>query len=93
MSESKETINEKDCKKIKEYGLIVDFVEKEKTPKFLHQSYAEYFIAKSVCQNKIQYKNEIERLFTERKYFLIRIFVNEILKKIELKKKMTKLVY
>ena len=83
INESNEN-NEKDdkvLKKIKEYGLIVDFVEEENNPKFLHQSYAEYFIAKSVCLNEynVRYKKEIVKLFENRKYFLIRIFVNQIL--------------
>ena len=48
---------------------------------FLHLSYAEYFIARSICLNQLKdnYKYEIERIFTEEKYKLIRIFVNDIL--------------
>ena len=66
--------------KIKTYGIILDFDEKL-NPLFLHLSYAEYFIARSICLNQLKdnYKYEIERIFTEEKYKLIRIFVNDIL--------------
>jgi replicative DNA helicase len=39
--------DEEKCQEILEYGIVVAFTATNKTPRFLHQSFAEFFLAKS----------------------------------------------
>jgi len=67
-------------KEILQYGVIVDYTP-NKSPIFLHQSFAEFFLAKS-CFIKIeQNKNdaELKRILREKGHFLIRKFLNDLL--------------
>ena len=77
---------------ILEYGLIVNFLNE--TPTFLHQSFAEYFVAKSAL-DKIESDNvkEIDEILRDDGNFLIRRFLNDLIKEREkrnLKKHTTK---
>lgn len=68
---------------ILEYGLIVNFLNE--TPTFLHQSFAEYFVAKSAL-DKIESDNvkEIDDILRDDGNFLIRRFLNDLIKKREI---------
>jgi hypothetical protein len=65
---------------ILEYGVVVAF--KNGIPTFLHQSFAEFFLAKS-CLQKINDQNkedkELEQILRERRHFLIRRFLNDLM--------------
>ena len=58
--------------RIMKYGLIVSF--KNGIPTFLHQSFAEFFLAKSFFQKiqQTQDHNEFEEVLRDEEYFLIR---------------------
>ena len=62
---------------IMKFGLIVDF--KNKTPKFMDQSYAEYFVAKYVLdkidKNKEKKDKIIDEILKKSEYFLVRKFL------------------
>jgi ankyrin repeat protein len=68
---------------ILEYGVIVAFTV-NKTPTFLHQSFAEFFLAKS-CLQKIQKQKrikedkELEQILRDKRHFLIRKFLNDLM--------------
>jgi ankyrin repeat protein len=68
---------------ILEYGVIVAFTV-NKTPTFLHQSFAEFFLAKS-CLQKIQKQKrikddkELEQILRDKRHFLIRKFLNDLI--------------
>jgi hypothetical protein len=67
---------------ILEYGVIVAFTP-NKTPTFLHQSFAEFFLAKS-CLQKLIDKNsngdkELEQILRYHRHFLVRKFLNDLI--------------
>jgi ankyrin repeat protein len=73
-------LNEQD---ILEYGVIVAFTV-NKTPTFLHQSFAEFFLAKSCLQKikeqkRIKDDKELEQILREKRHFLIRKFLNDLI--------------
>jgi ankyrin repeat protein len=71
---------EKEEKKIIKYGIIVAFTNR--IPTFLHQSFAEFFLAKSSLQLiKEQNKNdkELEQILRDERHFLIRKFLNDLM--------------
>jgi ankyrin repeat protein len=67
---------------ILEYGVIVAFTL-DKTPTFLHQSFAEYFLAKKALQNIQENKEcdakELEVILKDKRHFLVRKFLNSLL--------------
>jgi ankyrin repeat protein len=72
-------INEIDEKRIIKFGLIVQF--RNKIPIFLHQSYAEYFLAKNAL-NKMKQKQddeEINQILKNEGFFLVRKFLNDVI--------------
>jgi ankyrin repeat protein len=67
---------------ILEYGVIISFTNK--TPSFLHQSFAEFFMAKSCLQKikeqkRIKDDKELEQILREERHFLIRKFLNDLM--------------
>ena len=72
---------------ILEYGVIVAFTNK--TPTFLHQSFAEFFLAKSCLQKikgeqkRIRDDKELEQILREKRHFLIRKFLNDLMENYE----------
>jgi hypothetical protein len=69
---------------ILEYGIVVAFTANNKTPTFLHQSFAEFFLAKfsfqKIEQNQYkgcQYLGLI--IMLEPRYFLVRKFLNDLM--------------
>jgi ankyrin repeat protein len=80
-------------KVILEYGLIVAFTI-NKTPTFLHQSFAEFFLAKSsflkIEQNKDKDKDndkELKEILRDQRHFLIRKFLNDFIEKLKFAQK------
>jgi ankyrin repeat protein len=75
-----ENFTEKEEKRIIKYGVIVAF--KKRIPTFLHQSFAEFFLAKS-CLRKINEKskneNELKQILRDDRHFLIRKFLNDLI--------------
>ena len=75
---------EEKIQEILAYGVVVGF-EENKTPIFLHQSFAEFFLAKSsfskIELNKDEEDNDLElkQIFRERRCFLIRKFLNDLM--------------
>jgi ankyrin repeat protein len=68
---------------ILEYGVIVAFTI-NKTPTFLHQSFAEFFVAKSCLQKikeqkRIKDDKELEQILRDERHFLIRKFLNDLI--------------
>jgi ankyrin repeat protein len=80
--------NEGKLQEILEYGVIVAFTpDNNKVPTFLHQSFAEFFLAKSSLQKIAQNKEidkELEQIFRDKRHFLIRKFLNDLMSKREL---------
>jgi hypothetical protein len=73
---------EEKIQEILEYGVIVGF-EQNKTPIFLHQSFAEFFLAKSSL-NKIEQNKgdpELQQILRDQNHFLIRKFLNDLMQK------------
>ena len=74
--------NEKEKKRIKKFGIIVNF--KDNIPIFLHQSYAEYFLANHVYRviKEIQEEKDevINQILRKREFFLVRKFLNDLMK-------------
>jgi ankyrin repeat protein len=73
-------LNEQD---ILEYGVIVAFTV-NKMPTFLHQSFAEFFLAKSCLQKlqkqkRIKDDKELEQILRDKRHFLIRKFLNDLM--------------
>jgi ankyrin repeat protein len=70
---------------ILEYGVIVEFTDK--TPTFLHQSFAEFFLAKQSFKKLIEQNKEIdkelEKILREKRHFLIRRFLNDLMEKLQ----------
>jgi ankyrin repeat protein len=65
---------------ILEYGVIVAFTNR--IPTFLHQSYAEFFLAKSSFQkikDQNKYDQELEQILRDVRHFLIRRFLNDLM--------------
>ena len=64
-------IKEDEAKKIVKFGIIIHF--RNKTPLFLHQSYAEYFLAKSTLNKlvKNQDDEEINQILKNETFFLV----------------------
>jgi ankyrin repeat protein len=73
-------LTEKEEKRIIKYGIIVAF--KNGIPLFLHQSFAEFFLAKS-CLQKIKEQNkedqELKDILRDERHFLIRKFLNDLM--------------
>jgi ankyrin repeat protein len=74
---------------ILEYGVIVAF--KNGIPTFLHQSFAEFFLAKS-CLQKIKEQNkdddkELEQILRDKIHFLVRKFLNDLMENVHSHKK------
>jgi hypothetical protein len=68
---------------ILEYGVIVAFTV-NKTPTFLHQSFAEFFVAKSCLQKikeqkRIKDDKELGQILRDERHFLIRKFLNDLI--------------
>jgi ankyrin repeat protein len=80
-------LTEKEEKRIIKYGIIVAF--KNGIPLFLHQSFAEFLVAKSSLQ-KIKEQNkedkELEQILSDERHFLIRTFAYFCLAKKSLQK-------
>jgi len=78
---------EKKVQTIIKYGVIVEF--KNGIPTFLHQSFAEFFLAKS-CLKKIKEQNkrdeELKEILRDKRHFLIRKFLNDLMENQEKKK-------
>ena len=76
-----ESANQKLMKRIRKFGIITQFYGNE--PRFLHRSYAEFFIAKQIIAKKLindqEYKPELIQIFENEKYFSIRKFIDKIL--------------
>jgi ankyrin repeat protein len=83
----KEDLAEIDEKRIIKYGIIVAFTKR--IPTFLHQSFAEFFLAKSSLQ-KIKEQNkrdqELERILRDQRHFLVRKFLNDLMENDEFEK-------
>jgi ankyrin repeat protein len=78
-----ETYDDDKLQEIVDYGVIVDFVTVNRMPSFLHQSFAEFFVARG-CVQKIEQKleqndHELEQIFRDQRHFLIRRFLNDLL--------------
>jgi ankyrin repeat protein len=73
---------------ILEYGVIVAFTNG--IPTFLHQSFAEFFLAKS-CLQKIKEQNkrdkELEQILRDKIHFLVRKFLNDLMENVHSHKK------
>jgi ankyrin repeat protein/flavodoxin len=78
---------EQDESLVIKYGVIVAFTNK--TPTFLHQSFAEFFLAKRSWQ-KIKEQNkkdtELEQILRKNGHFLIRRFLNDLMENDEYQK-------
>jgi ankyrin repeat protein len=84
-------LTEKEENRIIKYGIIVAF--KNGIPLFLHQSFAEFFLAKNSLQKiKEQNKNdkELEQILRDKRHFLIRKFLNDLMGNYENKKEKQK---
>jgi hypothetical protein len=69
---------------ILEYGIVVAFTANNKTPTFLHQSFAEFFLAKfsfqKIEQNQYKGYQYLELIIMlEPRYFLVRKFLNDLM--------------
>jgi ankyrin repeat protein len=75
-------IKENEAKRIVKFGLIVSF-NKNKIPTFLHQSYAEYFLAKNAFAKleQQQYDVEINLILKKIEFFLVRNFLEGLFQK------------
>jgi ankyrin repeat protein len=63
---------------IQAYGLIVEF--RNEIPIFLHQSFAEYFLALSAVE-KIKQSQDVKEILRNKEFFLVRHFLDEIFPK------------
>ena len=77
--------NELDEKRIVKFGFIIYF--KNKLPIFLHQSYAEYFVALNaffkIKQNNDYYDKEFKQILRKNENFLVRKFLDNFMYKDE----------
>jgi ankyrin repeat protein len=76
-----------DKEEILKYGVVVAYTT-NKTPTFLHRSFAEFFLAKSSLQKIQQNKDteidkELEEIFRDKSHFLVRKFLNNFIKEQE----------
>ena len=84
-NESELLFNGIDQKRILKFGFIVSFGNKNLTPTFLHQSYAEYFVAKRAINKLEQSKEnthhdeELDKILQNEEFFLVRKFLNDLL--------------
>ena len=71
------------------YGLIISF--KNKIPTFLHQSFAEYFLAENSLENidNDLYEEILRKIMREKSHFLIRRFLNDLLENETIKENKT----
>jgi ankyrin repeat protein len=76
-------LKEKDEKRIMKDGIVVAFTNKK--PTFQHQSFAEFFLAKS-CLQKINGEKKrtkddkrLEQILRDKRHFLIRKFLNDLM--------------
>ena len=80
------SISQTEEKRIIKFGIIVNF--KDKIPIFLHQSYAEYFLAKHVIEiikeNQDEKDEVINQILSNKEFFLVRKFLNNFLLKQDL---------
>jgi len=74
-----ETYEGEKLQELVDYGVIVDFVTVNKMPSFLHQSFAEFFVARGCVQKLEQNNHELEQIFRDQRHFLIRRFLNDLL--------------
>jgi hypothetical protein len=74
-------LNDEKAQEVLDYGVVVNF-SANKTPTFLHQSFAEFFLAQSSF-NKIDLgkDTELEQILREQRHFLIRRFLNDLIEK------------
>ncbi len=76
-----ESLDEEEISEIIDFGLIVNF--RHKMPIFLHQSYAEFFLAKSTLnklkQNQDDPDEELNQILRMSEYLLVRKFLNDFL--------------
>jgi ankyrin repeat protein len=74
------SLTEKEEKRIIKYGIIVAFTNG--IPTFLHQSFAEFFLAQKFLQ-KVREKNkddqELNQILRGKRHFLIRKFLNDLM--------------
>jgi hypothetical protein len=73
-------LTEKEEKRIIKYGVIVAF--KNGIPTFLHQSFAELFLAQKSLQKIIEQNKDdqiLEQILREERHFLIRKFLNDLM--------------
>ena len=79
--------NDKEEKRIKQFGIIVNF--ENKIPLFLHQSYAEYFLARHarnmINETRVDKDKIINQILIESEFFLVRKFLNDFLSLYEFK--------
>jgi ankyrin repeat protein len=80
--------DEEKCQEILEYGIVVAFTATNKTPRFLHQSFAEFFLAKSsflkIEQNKDNDNDkELKEILRDQRHFLIRKFLKDFIEKLK----------
>jgi ankyrin repeat protein len=78
--------DDEEIQEIIEYGVVVAFNPINETPSFLHQSFAEFFLAKSCLQKfkeKFTYDRELEEMLIDQRHFLIRRFLNDLMSKKE----------
>ena len=71
---------ERDQKRLVKYGVVVAFTNG--IPSFLHQSFAEFFLAKSCLQKLIDHKEndkELEQVLRYHRHFLVRKFLNDLI--------------
>ena len=75
-----------EIKDILDFGLIVDL--RDEIPVFLHQSYAEYFVAKMALNKINQNKDdeELSQILKNKEFFLVRKFLNDLVIKVETSK-------
>jgi ankyrin repeat protein len=82
-SKNQKEDNERDQKRIVKYGVIVAFTNG--IPTFLHQSFAEFFLAKSCLQKIKEQKRtkdddkELEQILQYKRHFHIRRFLNDLM--------------
>jgi len=76
-------LNDEKAQEVLDYGIVVSF-SANKTPTFLHLSFAEFFLAQSSF-NKIDQgidtDTELEQILREQRHFLIRRFLNDLIEK------------
>jgi ankyrin repeat protein len=75
-----EVSSDEKIQEILAYGIIIEFTSG--VPTFLHQSFAEFFLAKTYLQKmkeQKRYDKELEQILRDRRHFLIRKFLNDLM--------------